>query len=231
MANLTIQGVVDLIREAIRETSDDSVFSDKYIYRIALESRAELMQQMLSNNKSFSPWFYQRFCLKTCPSSFIECGCETFDFACNVYRSTTPLPQPMWDESTLILNVSELWGDHINRITERQFRLLKDRKYKPKFYYYIGDYQSDKYLFLLSEQVSIPPKYIKVEGVFEDPLEALDFACQEDDCPSISGTGFPFTLSKEGALIQMAKQRIISTKKLPEDLSNNTNSTPNQAII
>lgn len=228
MSNITIQGVVDLIRETIRETSDDSVFSNKYIYRIVLQSRAELLNQMREQNKTMSPWLYQRFCLKLCPSSFIECGCAPFSFACNVYRSVTPLPQPIGNES-IILNISELWGDHINQITERQFRTISNRKYKPPYYYYIGDYNNAKHLFILGNN-SIPPKYIKAEGIFEDPGDVNEFACKDEECPSLTGTGFPFMLSKEAALIKMAVEILLNSKQLPEDLTNNALSNIPAAI-
>lgn len=229
MSNLTIGGVIDLVRETLREISDDSVYSDKYIYRIILQSRSELIDQMNKQNKGMNPWLYQRFCLKLCPSSFIECGCNTFNFACNVYRSVNPLPQPIGNED-IILNISELWGDHINQITERQFRTISNRKYQPPFYYYIGDYNNDKYLFILGN-ATVPPKYIKAEGIFEDPGDVLKFACQDNECPSLTGTGFPFTLSKESALIKMTLETILSSKQLPEDLVNDAKSTPDQQII
>ena len=230
MANLSIKGIVDLAREAVREISDDSVYSDKYLFRIILEARAQLLDQMKKQNKELSPWLHQRFCLKLCPSTFIECGCAPFGFECTVYRSVNPLPQPIGND-TLVLNISELYGDHINRITEKQFRTLKDRKYKRPYYYYIGDVQGKKHLFILGEGKPHPPKYIKAEGIFEDPSDVLQFACNETECPSLSGTGFPFTLSKESALIKLVIESISVSKKFPEDLSNDAKSVPDQTII
>ena len=230
MANLSIQCIVDLAREALREISDDSNYPDKYLWRIILDARAKLLDQMKKQNKGFSPWLYQRFCLKLCPSSFIECGCTPFGFECTVFRSVNPVPQPIGNDN-IILNISELWGDHINRLTERQFRTLKDRKYKPPYYYYIGDYNGQKYLFIFAENKVNPPKYIKAEGIFEDPSDVLAFACDDGECPTLSGTGFPFTLSKESALIKMVVESVLVSKKLPEDLSNDAKSTPDQQII
>jgi hypothetical protein len=230
MANLSIQGIIDLAREAIREISDDTNYPDKYIYRIILEARAELLDQMKKQNKELSPWLFQRFCLKLCPSTFIECGCAPFGFECTVYKSVNPLPQPIGNDA-LSLNISELFGDHINRVTERQFRTLKYRKYKPPYYYYIGDVQGKKHLFILSEGSVIPPKYIKAEGIFEDPSDVLEFACTDAECSSLSGTGFPFTLAKESALIKMVVTSLTASKKLPEDLANDAKSVPDQLII
>lgn len=228
MSNLTIQGVVDLVRETLREVSDDTNYTDKYIYRLILQARSVLLNQMKDQNKGFSPWLYQRFCLKLCPSSFIECGCSPYNFACNVYRSVTPLPKPIGDE-TLVLNISELFGDKINQITENQFRTLHNRKYKVPYYYYIGNFDNDHYLFILGNS-TVPPKFIKAEGIFEDPTQVNQFACTEE-CPPLTGTGFPFQLDKESAMIKMVVELIMVSKKLPEDLINDAKSTPDPSII
>jgi len=229
MSNLTIQGVVDLVRETLREVSDDTNYTDKYIYRLILQARSTLLNQMKDQNKGYSPWLYQRFCLKLCPSSFIECQCSPFSFACNVYRSTTPLPQPIGDDN-MVLNVSELWGDKINRITENQFRTIGNRKYKVPYYYYVGNYDNDYYLFILGNS-TVPPKYIKVEGIFDDPSEVSASAACDEDCPQMMGIGFPFQLDKESAMIKMVVELLMVSKKLPEDLTNNAESTVPTQII
>ena len=226
----TIKQAIDLVREMIREVSDDSVFSDSYIYRILLQNRSELLNQIKNQNKKFSPWLYQRFCMKLCPSTFIECNCIPFDFACTVYRTVNPLPEPIGN-GNLMLNISELYGDHINQITERQFRTSKNRKYKPKYYYYIGDVNGEKHLFILDNNNVIPSEYIKAEGIFEDPMEVFKYACKDTECFPVTASGFPFILSKEGALIKMTVDTILQSKKSPEDLSNNNKSTPEQIII
>lgn len=230
MSKLSIDSAIDLVRESIRETSDDSVYTDKYIYRILLQNRAELLEQLQKQNKTFSPWLYQRFCLKLCPSTFIECGCNPYGFACNVYRSVNPVPQPLSNDA-LLLNISELFGDNINRVTEREFRTLKNRKYKPKYYYYIGHFKDDQYLFILADTNIVAPKYIKAEGIFEDPTDVFKYACKDTECIQLTDSGFPFKLAKESALIKMTVEIILMSKKLPEDLSNNNKSTPEQLII
>lgn len=227
MAN-TIQSVVDFFRESLREISDDSVYTDQFLYQVLSHSRSELISQSLSNNKSLSPWVYQRFCVKLCPSNFIECTCQVMDFGCSVYRSVNPIPEFVFDDSNLILSVSELWGDHINQVTERSNRVASYRKYKKPFNYYIGDYEGGKYLFILGEK--IPPKYIKLEGVVEDPMMVTQLACT-DGCPAPQGIGFPLSNQKHSALFKMAFEYLGAIKNQFEDRSNNASSTVNEKQI
>jgi len=128
---------------------------------------------------------------------------------------------------TSIMNVSELFGANINEVNERSFRQVKYRKYKNKYYFYIGDWNGQKHLFILipENESLIPPKFIKIESVVEDPTEVELLACT-DGCPEPLGTGFPLDLNKESALFKLAFDHLMQSKKLPEDRTNNAESTP-----
>lgn len=229
----SVQRVVDFFREQLREISDDSVYTDEFLYEILNMYRAELLYQSLSGGKDLSPWLYQRFCVKLCPSNFIECSCTPFDFQCKVYKSENPIPKPIWNGSTSIINISELYGNegNINEVNERSFRLSQFRKYKSKYYYYIGDWNGAKHLFILSNEDYIPPKYIKIEGVFEDPTSIEELACINDECPNPLGNGFPIDLHKESALFKLAFDHLKQVKTNTEDRTNNAESTPKQQQI
>lgn len=231
--NQSIYFVIDKYREFLRQISDDSVFTDEFLYAMLMQSRAEIIKNMVDNNKELSPWLYQRFCVKLCKSSFIECNCEPIDYGCTVWRSEKPIPEFLYQNDNLILNVSELYGSHINQIRERSFRNVSFRKYKAKYYYMIADYNGEKHLFILTESNIIPPKYIKVEGVLVDPSEIDEFSCNENngECFDPLGTGFSLDLSKHNALFKLTTEMLGITLKLPEDRSNNAESTtPNNKI-
>ena len=49
MSNLTIGGIIDVVREGLREISDDSVYPDRYIFRIILNLNIE---QKVSNKNT-----------------------------------------------------------------------------------------------------------------------------------------------------------------------------------
>jgi len=225
---MTVDRVIDAFRELIRQVSDDSVYTSEFLYYILSVSRSKLMKDMMSRGKELSPWLYQRFCIKLCPSTFIECNCEPFDFGCTVYRSENPIPQPLWTGDTSIITISELWGDIILPIRENANRYTKYRKYKPKMYYMIGDVNGEKYLFVISR--TTPPRIIKAEGVFEDPSIIDRIACT-DDCPSPTGIGFPLDLNKHYDLLKLSFEMLGLSMKQPEDRSNNSQSTTKETTL
>lgn len=226
MTNQSIYYVIDKYREYLRQVSDDSVFTDEFLYAMLIQSRAEIIKNMIDNNKELSPWLYQRFCIKLCPSNFIECNCAGVDFGCTVWRSEKPIPEFIYQNDNLVLNISELYGAHINQVRERSFRTVKYRKYKNDFYYLIGDYNGDKHLFIMTNTNRIPPKYIKAEGVLSDPSLVDEFTCDSGDCFDPLGTGFILDLSKHNALFKLTTEMLGVTFKLPEDRTNNAESTP-----
>lgn len=234
MSTNSIYYVVDKYREFLRQNSDDSVYTDEFLYSMLLQSRAEIIKNMVDNNKELSPWLYQRFCIKLCPSNFIECDCAGLDstIGCTVWRSEKPIPEFINQNDNLLLNVSELFGNIINQIRERAYRTVKYRKYKVDFYYLIGDLKGEKYLFILSPSSKIPPKYIKAEGVLSDPSEISEFLCEsQGECFDPLGSGFALDISKHNALFKLTTELMAISAKAAEDRTNNTESTPPQNQI
>ena len=226
---ITIEEVVDAFREYIREISDDSKFTDQYLYYVLNICRTEIVYNYINDNKEISPWYYQRFCIKLCPSSFMECNCEPFDVGCSVYRSVKPIPKPFRNAINEIMQVSELMGDSILPIRETAKRFEKYRKYRRKFYYMIGDYNGEKYLYIISKNK--PSQYLKIEGVFEDPSIIPYVSCNEENCFDVVGTGFSIDLHRLNGLFKMAIEHLNISKKLTEDTSNNTDSSINDLQI
>jgi hypothetical protein len=228
MSTNSIYYVVDKYREFLRQNSDDSVYTDEFLYALLLQSRAEIIKNMVDNNKELSPWLYQRFCIKLCASSFVECDCAGIDssIGCTVFRSEKPIPEFINQNDNLILNVSELFGNAINQIRERSFRTVKYRKYKIDYYYLIGDYKGEKYMFILSPTSKTPPKYIKAEGVLSDPSEISDFLCDaQGECFDPLGSGFALDISKHNALFKLTTELLSISAKAAEDRTNNADST------
>lgn len=221
----TIAEVVGGFRELIRQTSDDTSFTDEFLYYWLNNSRAVLLKQQLSSNKTISDWLYQRFCIKLCPSSFIECGCEELDFGCNVYRSDKPIPKPMTVVNDL-LYVSYLQGKRINQINENASRFIKYAKYKVDFYFMIGDVKGEKYLFIIqTDKTKLPPKYLKIQMIAEDPSQIEYSACNEEGCINFYDSGFPIDLHNVNAMYKMALEMISPALRIPEDISNNSDSS------
>ena len=83
-------------------------------------------------------------------------------------------------------------------------------------------------MFILGDK--IPPKYIKIEAVFIDPMEIINFQCDED-CPKPQGTGFPMDRTKLDGLMKMSLEFLGISMKMPEDRSNDGQSTLTEKSI
>lgn len=223
MNEFTIGRIVDAFREYLRQISDDSVYTDEYLFFILNICRNDLIKKHLDQNRDLSPWLYQRFCIKLCPSTFIECNCEAFDFGCQIYRSDKPIPRPLWDGDTAIMNVSELYGSIVTPVRETSNRFVKYRKFKRKMHYLIGDVNGDKYMFIMT--TTTPPRYLKIEGVFYDPTSVAASACTDAECMRLQDSGFPIEPDKLNDLFKMAVDHLVNNMKMNEDRSNNSSST------
>lgn len=212
--------IIDGLRELIRQTADDSVYSDEFLYHILNNSRIQIMRQYLNDSKPLSPWLYQRFCIKICPSTFMECNCQPFKFACTVWRSEKPIPKPMLHNGGSIAEFSELYGDLITGVSENESRFLKYRNFSRKMYYMIGDVRGEKYLFLITSVT--PPKYIKVNTILEDPSEAQYAACEDEECPCLEGNGFPLEPHLLNSVYKISLEFLGLSMGMREDRSNNS---------
>lgn len=215
--------IVDGLREMIRQTSDDSVYSDEFLFFNLNNARIQVMRQYINDKKELSPWLYQRFCIKLCPSTFVECNCQPFDFACTVWRSEKPIPKPLTHNSGYIAEFSELNGDLITGVTENVSRFLKYRKVKRKMHYLIADVRGEKYLFIISTVK--PPKYIKINTILENPMEAQYAACTEEECFDPTGTGFPIEAHLLNSIYKMTLELMGIYMTMHDDRSNNSEGT------
>ena len=211
--------VIDGLREMIRQTTDDSVFSDEFLFFNLNNARIMVMRQYINDGKPISPWLYQRFCIKLCPSTFIECNCKPFKFGCTVWRSEKPLPKPLTTNTGYIAEFSELFGEQLYPLTENESRYVQFRRWTNKQYYMIGDVGGEKHLFVMSEKQ--PAKYIKINAVLEDPTEAQYASCTEEECPDPTGNGFPIESHLLVGIYKITLEFMGMTMSMTEDRSNN----------
>jgi len=219
---ITNEYVIDGLREMIRQISDDSVFTDEFLFYNLNNARIQVMRQYINDKKHISPWLYQRFCIKLCPSTFVECNCQPFPFACTVWRSENPIPKPLTHNTGYIAEFSELNGELITGITENESRFMQYRKVRRKMNYIIGDVRGEKYLFIFSEVK--PPKYIKVNMIAEDPTAVEYSACTEEECPEPLGNGFPVEPHLLNSIYRITLEMMGLFMAMTDDRSNNSES-------
>ena len=99
----TIAAHIGDLRVQIRQTSDDSIYTDKYLYKKLLDARSTLIKRELDKHKLISDFNYITMCISVEPGVPIDCGCS--DLQCKVLVSTNELPSALMNKYSMFLKV------------------------------------------------------------------------------------------------------------------------------
>lgn len=236
MSNInTIRGFIDTIRESIKQTSDDSTYTDEYIYSIALPIRNELMYMDLKRNKLISKHLFKTMCMPLELSSDIPCDCLPCGLpGCTVLKGKYKLPQPFKTASYTLMHVTSLNGSVEYSFKEVRFGKFNSSKRtnQDKAYYTIYN----EYLYLIghhSTNTRTPIPAILINMILVDPSEADEITLCDKDGKESNDTCFnPLvdTFQIEGHLTNSLREMTLKALGIPiavpEDMSNNANSVP-----
>lgn len=229
-----IQRVQSLYSRGVQ--SDDSRLTPRHIYNKLLTVRSFLISQEAKKRQKINQWNYQTIpCVELIKAPIYECPCLP-PLGCETYRTRYQLPKPLTNlNNHLIQSVTSLDGNIIfSEVT------WEEKKYKgsSKFTASKPDYFiRNKYLYItakistLSKLVAeskspiVVPKIIAITGLFEDPIEAIEYeglCTVEEDCTDMMSKEFPIDYDMIDTMIDMAvKELVILFSQIPEDKSNN----------
>lgn len=220
-----VRSHIDFVRQNLREVSDDSHFTDEQIYMALLEARGLIMERRLEKNKDFPEDLYQTVCLELCVDNYVECGdCLPIPDGCPVLKTVEEIPGGMFNGTSEILRVSTVMGKEIAPLTESKHRLREFRKTGKNNYYYVR--MNNKLAIFNVPQNRL--RLIKMKGIFLDPAGAqLASACGgEDSCTSVLDATFGTKVADRMAIRNEVFKILLQTDKMPEDRSNDADSTP-----
>jgi hypothetical protein len=215
---------IDYMRRKIRETSDDSYFTDEEIYKSLLDARAMIIERRLKKGKEYPDSMYQTICMLLCLDDYNDCNCVPPGYDCKVLKTVEELPESFYNGYVSIQRISTLGGEEIAPTTEA---LARRRKYKKTG-------QDRLYYILNNKRISVfnspanKLKAIKIKALFQDPIGAAEAAGCPDgtDCTDVViGTGFNTRMSDNIDMYDIAMKSLIMTKQLPEDRSNDAESS------
>lgn len=203
-----IQRIQSLYSKGVH--SDDSRLSARHIYNKLLTVRSRLISQEAKKKQKISQWNYQPIsCVELIKVPSHECPCLP-PVGCEILRSKYKLPKPLSGlSSTLIQSVTTV--DRLTKISEVSINAMKSlagNKYASKALNYFIE---DGYLY-----ISTPTKlqFIRVIGLFEDPIEASKFetycGCEDcDSCIDYQKEEFPIDNDLVDPLIELTIQELI----------------------
>jgi hypothetical protein len=223
----TISAHIDDIRMQIRQTSDDTIYSDKYLYKKILDARSVLVKRELDKHKLISDFNYNTICLSVAPGVPIDCGCT--DLQCKVLVSDQTLPKPLQNKYALFIKVYDGSYNELPKggmTTSKFFKYFKTLKNKNSW-----DIVNNK---LVIYNADLRNKTFIVKILAEDPVELADYtyinSCGCDDvgetpvtCFDPATSNFPIDSWLNVPMYEMVKQQLFSNLTR-EDLTNNAES-------
>lgn len=229
MDNRSITATIDKVREIVRQTSDDSVYSDMFIYHLLLDERNLLIEREANKRKMRSLFNTKTICMPLVLSKDIPCDCVPEELGCYVLKSKYPIPKP----------VSTLYGDMIKVTSldgskEYSFKASFAGKYnkysrlgRPPAYYTI--YNDHLYL------IGVPHNNLKavlIHIIPEDPVSMDEINLCDETGEELGDTCFDptqDTFNLDGHLvsvmIEMVLKKLGISLQITEDVTNNASST------
>ena len=210
--------------------SDDSRLSDRHIVSKLDTTRSLLLKREADQKRKFSDWTYQTIpCIEMCEAPIHECPCVPVK-GCTIIRSKEKIPKPIhYNYGDAIESVTSLDGSLIfSRITWREAKYKSSNAFtgsKPAYYI------RNDYLYILDVLDAFP---ITMTAVFEDPIEAEQFASFCDSDPEIQATcpedplsiDYPIDAHLIEPMLEMAVRELVQLfSSLPEDNENNAKDT------
>lgn len=214
------------VREAVRQYSDDSEISDRYIHYLYGIKRGKYLRQALNNyQRTFDNSILQSFCIELEEVNVNECGitieCST------LLRTVTPIPKPLeLHTKVAISNVkpTNRLAIPFNFISKKRAAFVADSFFQTSIYSFLDD---DGYIYVTSPSFN---EYkllncLTITGVFEDPLELANYSncCGCDDpapCFDMTTTDYPLQPHNIDLIKNEIVQDLLRFLQIPEDKAN-----------
>ena len=216
------------IRTAIRDTVDDSRFSDRYILHLFNLKRSKYLRNDANNlQKLIDNSILQKFCIELEEVSINDCN---FDYECGtIMRTKKKIPIPL--ELHLKTAITEVKPS--TKITKPFNFLTRERaiwsKHSPFAESIYSFLDTDNYIYLISQSDTVKLiECITVTGIFEDPLELKNYknccGCKDAEvCFDDSKTDYPLQAHHIDAIRFEIIQSLIGTLNIQEDQINDAN--------
>jgi hypothetical protein len=226
---MTATEIIYAIREKLKAYTDDTKYTDAYIFFLinlkrALYIRREYNQQQRKIDQEVA----QTICMEleevdssVCP----ECQ-ELSSNECSVIRTVLKLPNTIeLHNRQTILKISSIgvFDKPFSLIDINRMPYIGESRYENKFIY--AAYHSNGYIYLKSSLNFIRTlTHISVTALFENPDDISKFQCSPTDntpCFDFENTNYPIEGWMADVVISDIVQELSRLKGIPEDNTNN----------
>lgn len=221
-----VESHIDYIRRLLRETSDDTYFTDEEIYKTLIDARAIIYERRIKKGKDLPAFMYQTICIPLCEDVFHDCDCVPTEYDCKILKTKVELPEAFFNGSAELLRVSTLSGEEVAPSTEALSRYRKYKKTRLNALYYIR--VNKKLAVFNSPQNRL--RVIRVRAIFYDPVTAMNISlCDPEtkECVDPTETGFGTLASDNIDMYNIVLQMLMTVQqKELDDRTNNAESVP-----
>ena len=214
------------VREALRQYTDDSEISSKYIMYLWAIKRSKYLRQDLNNlQKTIDTSILQTMCLELEEVNVNECG---LDLDCTtIMRTKKPIPKPL--ELHLKSAITSVKSTNridipFNFVNKQRAIFSKYSTFSQGIYAFLDN---DMHIYLVSENDAVKLiECLTITGIFENPLDLKDYknccGCEEPtSCFNEDITQYPLQAHHVDNIRQEIVKTLIGTLQLPEDENNN----------
>lgn len=219
----TIPEHIYKLRTFIKQHSDDSLYSDEFLYSLLKDARNTLLERDSKKFTKDSEFHKQTICMPLEVNTYHDCECLPYEVKCKVLKSKFALPKVITGRNKEMMRV--LTVDGYNQIP---FILSTDLK---NFKYSKTKGKGNKYGITNNHLIifnNLQLKIVLIEGIFEDPLELSKIMfCNndgnEETCYDLNTTDFPIKGSLDFSMYQICLDILKIPLQIREDDTNNTN--------
>lgn len=159
---MRIGDIIGDIRTTVRAHSDDSNFSDEYLYNLINSYRALFLKRRFEKTKVMSPLNWQTVCLSLKRTKYTDCDC--IDVGCDVLKSEKIVPAVLTGRNKPLIKVQTFDGVSLPYISPDR---MKTNKYSNVLVDVPGYYIQNKKVIIWN---SLYYKAVMITGIYEDPI-------------------------------------------------------------
>lgn len=214
----TYREIISMCLDELKISSDDSYFTPDHIIFLANQYRAMLLKQRYADIKKEIPDSnYITLCLDLEQVPAIDgMPCEGSPYL----RSTKPIPDIMVIGHPVLYPIDYYQGHHISYVSRQRMRFVGYNKYLKNIIY--ASIAPNKHLYLISNNPQfLYLQRVRFDAIFDDPKEAIQLSCDEDEQCDILDAEFPLEPALIPQLIQLVVTELQSHEYQPEDSNNN----------
>lgn len=212
----TVSESISRLRTAIKQYTDDSPYTDEYLYSVLNSAKSVLLRQRATKfNKLPNP---QCFCMELIEANSHDCDC--IDIGCKVLKTRYPVPETIFGRNTDLLYLKTLGETEIPVIDYRElsYRALDPIKGNSR----VATELNGHYLIWNEENL----KAIVICAQWADIADWADkVLCPTggDECFDIGSLDFGIPKDLEMVMIKMAIEELGIPLSIKADITNDTN--------